>query len=138
MTHRREDDPLVRVGIGLIERAGFYLARIRPERAGSPMPGVWEFPGGKCEGEESPEQATERECREEVGMSVSVGNHRKTIRHRYPHGLVEIHYFDCRPAEHDSQPAADSGFLWLLGRDLAKLTFPEANEPILHELAKRP
>ena len=56
-----------RVGIGLIARDGRYLIRRRPPLPGSPMPGVWEFPGGKCEPGESPEQAAARETLEETG-----------------------------------------------------------------------
>ena len=67
------NEDFIRVGIGLIERDGFFLARKRPDRVGSPMPGVWEFPGGKCEADESPAHAAERECREEVGIRVLVG-----------------------------------------------------------------
>lgn len=137
MSSEHVDQKVVRVGIGLIERAGRYLARKRPDRPGSPMPGVWEFPGGKCENDESPEQATARECREETGIGVIVRRHRKTILHQYRHGLVELHYFDCRSAERDAEPLAESGFLWLPARELPGLPFPEANEAILKELAEQ-
>ena len=51
---------MTRVGIGLIGRAGRYLIRQRPALPSSPMPGFWEFPGGKCNPGESPEQAAVR------------------------------------------------------------------------------
>ncbi|WP_435015685.1 (deoxy)nucleoside triphosphate pyrophosphohydrolase [Tundrisphaera sp. TA3] len=123
----------IRVGIGLIARDGRYLVRIRPP--GSPMPGVWEFPGGKCEPGETPEAATARECREEVGMVIRVGRLDRTITHRYPHGLVELSYFHCRPESAECEPAPDSGFLWVAARDLAHRRFPEANEGLIADLA---
>src|SRR5690348_6485870 len=90
-----DERQLIRVGIGLVGRSGSYLVRQRPPKAGSPMPGYWEFPGGKCEEGESPEEATRRECREELGVAIVVGRRRRRVVHQYPHGLVELHYFDC-------------------------------------------
>jgi 8-oxo-dGTP diphosphatase len=130
-------DPAIRVGIGLIERDGMYLIRRRPDRPGSPMPGVWEFPGGKCDPEESPAEATLRECREETGLGIVLGPLRRVITHRYAHGLVELHYFDGTPEDPDAEPEPRSGFLWVPARTLPSLRFPEANGPILDELARR-
>ena len=128
-------DESVRVGIGLIKRDGCYLIRRRPPLPGSPMPGVWEFPGGKCEPGESPAEAAARECREETGLSVRVVALRQSRTHRYPHGLVELHYYDCEPDHDAAEPAAASGFAWVQAERLPDLTFPEANSPILRALA---
>ena len=128
-------DSTVRVGIGLILRGGCTLIRRRPPLPGSPMPGVWEFPGGKCEPGESPEQAAARECLEETGLSVRIVGRRESRTHRYPHGVVELHYYDCS-IEPAAEPAADSGFVWVEVERLPELTFPEANAPILRALAE--
>lgn len=124
-----------RVGIGLVCRGGLYLIRRRPPAPGSPMPGLWEFPGGKCEPGEPPDRAARRECLEETGLVVEIGRKRRLITHRYPHGLVELHYFDARPADPTSEPDPGSGFLWVPAGTLPALTFPVANAPILAELA---
>lgn len=123
-----------RVGIGLIGRAGCYLIRRRPPLPGSPMPGFWEFPGGKCDPGESPEAAVARECREESGLEVEIRRLRATITHRYPHGRVELHYFDCATADPAAEPDPGSGFLWVHARDLPSYRFPEANEAIVAAL----
>lgn len=122
-----------RVGIGLIGRGGQYLIRVRPP--GSAMAGVWEFPGGKCEPGESPEAATARECREEVGVVVIVGEPVRRAVQRYPHGLVELHYFRCRLAAAGAEPAAGSGFRWVAARELPGYRFPEANDAVIAALA---
>jgi 8-oxo-dGTP diphosphatase len=127
---------VIRVGIGLIRRGGMYLIRRRPDRPGSPMPGVWEFPGGKSEPGETPAAATRRECREETGLDIVVGPVRRVITHRYAHGLVELHYFDGTTEDPAAEPAPGSGFLWIPARMLPSLRFPEANGPILDELAR--
>jgi len=125
---------MVRVGIGLIGRAGHYLIRRRPPLPGSPMPGFWEFPGGKCDPGESPEQAAVRECREESGLIVRVLGRRAIITYTYPHGPVELHYFDCATADLASEPDPGSGFRWVPAWELASYRFPEANEAIVAAL----
>jgi mutator protein MutT len=97
------------------------------------MPGFWEFPGGKCEPGESPEAATRRECREEVGVEVEVGDLLHRVVHRYPHGLVALHYYRCSTV---GEPSPDSGFAWVSARDLGTYRFPEANEAIVATLVR--
>jgi 8-oxo-dGTP diphosphatase len=124
----------IAVGIGLISRNGRFLVRRRPEE--TVYAGYWEFPGGKCEPGELPVEAVERECLEETGMAIVVGRRRCMTLHRYPHGLVELHFHDCTPAEAASEPEADTGFCWVPAQELTALRFPEANEPIVAELAR--
>ena len=53
---------------GLIRRKDSFLLGLRP--TGHSLPGVWEFPGGKIELGESPEEALKRELREELGIEI--------------------------------------------------------------------
>ncbi|MGP0070120.1 MAG: (deoxy)nucleoside triphosphate pyrophosphohydrolase [Isosphaeraceae bacterium] len=124
----------VRVGIGLVRRSGRFLVRLRP--AGTVYAGYWEFPGGKCEPGETPEQATARECLEEIGLRVVVGPLRRVTTHQYPHGLVELSFFDCTTEDPASEPADGTGFRWVPARRLATLRFPEANEDVVEELCR--
>jgi 8-oxo-dGTP diphosphatase len=129
----RSEQP-ISVGIGIIRRAGRFLIRQRPE--GTVYAGFWEFPGGKCEPGESPAAATARECLEETGLTIVVGPLRRITIHRYPHGLVELHFYDCTTEHPGAEPQAGSGFAWAPACALASLRFPEANEAILKELAQ--
>jgi mutator protein MutT len=122
------------VGIALIERCGCYLVRQRPP--GTAMAGYWEFPGGKCESGETAAAAAARECREEIGVDVVVGALRREVEHRYPHGWVLLSYFDCVTRVPGAEPDPSTGFRWVRGHALPGLLFPEANEPILVELAR--
>ena len=100
------------------------------------MAGVWEFPGGKCEPGESPEDATRRECLEEIGLRVRIARLRMVRRHRYPHAWVELHYFDGTLDDPAAEPDPGTGFQWVPAVALAALKFPDANEPIVHDLAR--
>lgn len=128
------DDVPVRGAIGLILRDGAYLIRRRPALPGSPMPGYWEFPGGKCEGDETPAETARRECFEEVGLEVLVGRLRRVVHHTYPHGRVELHFFDCALVDPEREPDPATGFQWVRTEDLPGYEFPGANAAILAEL----
>jgi mutator protein MutT len=134
MSSTSEPRTPVRVAIGLIERDGCYLIRQRPP--GSIMAGIWEFPGGKCEPDESEEEAVRRECLEETCLRVEVVRTRSRIEHDYPHGFIRLTYFDCRPVDATSEPGTETGFRWVRGVDLAAYAFPPANESIINELAR--
>jgi mutator protein MutT len=100
------------------------------------MPGYWEFPGGKCEGDESPEHAARRECLEESGLEVDRCVLRRMIHHSYPHGAVELNYFDCTPLHPLAEPGESTGFVWKSVEELPHLQFPEANEAIIGGLVQ--
>ena len=59
---------LIVVAAALVDSDGRLLVQQRPQ--GKPMAGLWEFPGGKVEADELPEQALIRELREELGINV--------------------------------------------------------------------
>lgn len=135
MTEPAPETP-TRVAIGLIGRAGRYLIRQRPPLPGSPMPGYWEFPGGKCEPGESPEQTARREILEEVGLSIEVVRLRRLIEHRYPHGFVALHFFDCLTTDPAAEPDPLTGFRWVDAAALPSYQFPGANDPIVADLVR--
>jgi 8-oxo-dGTP diphosphatase len=128
------DDRPTQVGIAVVRRADRFLVGQRPP--GTVYAGFWEFPGGKCEPAEEPASAAERECLEETGLRVVVQRLRRTVTHRYPHGLVELHFYDCRAESATAEPAGESGYCWVGIQDLTALRFPEANELILDDLAR--
>jgi mutator protein MutT len=124
----------VRVGIGLVNRQGYFLVRRRPP--GKALAGFWEFPGGKCQPGEEPAEAASRECSEELGMSVVVDGLRGQVLHDYPHASVELSFFDCHLEDPSRQPGPATDFQWVAGEELAALDFPEANAAIIQALAR--
>jgi 8-oxo-dGTP diphosphatase len=123
------------VAIAVVQQNEQFLVGIRP--AGKPLAGFAEFPGGKVDAGETPEQAAVRECFEESGLVVEVAEKYFSTVHRYSHGLLEIHFFHCRPvvlnqSENNSLPLPKPPFRWVSAAELATLEFPAAN----HELTQ--
>ena len=118
------------IAIAVVERDGHFLVGERP--AGKPLAGYAEFPGGRVESGETPEQAAVRECFEETGLSVAVVRRYHDRRHDYAHDRVHLHFFACRTAGVDTEPRFP--FRWVSRADLKTLDFPEANLALLSML----
>jgi hypothetical protein len=54
----------------------------------------------------------------------------------YPHGTVELHFFDGRLREPSADPEPDTGFVWVPVEALATLPFPEANRDVVASLVE--
>lgn len=114
-------------------RAGRVLAARRP--VSSAGPGGWEFPGGKVEVGESPEEALRREIREELGCQVSVLG---WLAGEEPVGSGGLRLRVARagvsggeplPLEHDA-------LLWLSERNLRSVDWLPADVPFLDQVAR--
>jgi len=117
------------VAIAIVQHEGRFLVGHRAP--GAPLAEYAEFPGGKCQPEELPEQCAVRECREETGILVRVVTLRQVVVHDYPHGSVRLHFFECAPL--DRRTPLDP-FWWVDRTELAKLNFPPANQAVVTSL----
>ena len=74
-------NPVIQVSAAILTHAGQVLiARRAP---GDPMVGLWEFPGGKIEIDETPQQCLVRELQEELNLQVAVGEFIGVCQHQY-------------------------------------------------------
>ncbi|HBB41021.1 MAG: 8-oxo-dGTP diphosphatase MutT [Nitrospirae bacterium CG18_big_fil_WC_8_21_14_2_50_70_55] len=119
------------VAIALISRHGRWLVQQR--RAGVPLAGSWEFPGGKVEAGESGATALLREVMEEVGMAVTIDRALPPLTHDYADRRVTLHPFVCTATD---APVACEGQLlrWVTAEELANLEIPAANRALLSHL----
>lgn len=126
----------IRVVVGVIENsAGEILIARRQE--GQHLAGLWEFPGGKIEDGEAPEQALDRELKEEINLSPLTSRHLFQIDHEYPEKRVSLFIFYVNQFEGEARGLEGQAVRWVLRKDLPKFDFPEANKRILDYLLDR-
>lgn len=128
------DSAPTEIAIAVVEFDGKFLIGERPE--GTPLAGYWEFPGGKVEPGEAPRDAASRECREETGIEVTVGDEYPEVVHQYDHDRLRLHFFQASPSEF-SLPT-NRRFMWVLREQLADYQFPDANTELLKLLCEEP
>ncbi len=120
------------IGIAIVECNQKYLVGTRS--AGQALAGAAEFPGGKCEPDESPADCAVRECLEETGLSVEPISLLERVPFDYPHASVDLHFWLCRVTSTDCE--ALNGFRWVTKKELRELApkFPAANVSVVARL----
>ena len=98
---------------------------------------LWEFVGGKVEPGETKEQALIRECREELGVFLSVGDMFMDIIHEYPDITVHLTLFNATIAEGEPQKLEHNDIQWITPREISNYEFCPADEEILKEITRR-
>ena len=125
---------LLVVAAALIDADGRVLVGQRPE--GRSMAGRWEFPGGKLEAGERPEQALVRELAEELGLTVGEAclTPLSFASHVYPDMHLLMPLYVCRRWKGVAQGREGQALRWLRPRDLAALPMPPADAPLIPAL----
>jgi 8-oxo-dGTP diphosphatase len=122
------------VAAGLIMRGDEVL--ICQRRPDQPMALQWEFPGGKIEAGESPEEALARELDEELGIRATVGPRVAHIRHNYRHGgAVDLQFFVVHEFALELENRIFTQFRWVELEDLPNYDFLAADRNLIRDLA---
>ncbi|MBD3298219.1 MAG: NUDIX domain-containing protein [candidate division Zixibacteria bacterium] len=120
----------VAVACGIVRRRdGRILIAQRPETG--LLPNLWEFPGGKRDGNERLAETCRREIREELGITVNVGERRLIVRHAYSHYTVRLHVFECRYRSGTPKTIGCQRWRWVKPSELQRYAFPKANHAII-------
>ena len=96
---------------------------------------LWEFVGGKVEPGETKEQALIRECREELAITVSVGDVFMDVVHEYPDLYVHLTLFNAFIAEGAPQKLEHNDIRWISVEEIPQYTFCPADKAILERLS---
>jgi len=122
---------LLVVAVALIDKDGRVLLAQRPE--GKSMAGLWEFPGGKVDVGETPEQALIRELREELGIDTwqSCLAPLTFASHKYQDFHLLMPLFACRKWEGIPRGMEGQKLAWVRGNHLKDYDMPPADKPLL-------
>ena len=115
----------------VIERDGRLLVTRRLE--GSHLSGFWEFPGGKCDPDETHEACLARELREELGVEARIGPEILVTEHAYPEKTVRLHFRRCE-IDGQPRPLLNQQMRWVSRDEMRVLSFPEADRTLIEML----
>ena len=123
---------ITEVVAALIWRGERFLICQRPAHKGNAL--LWEFVGGKVEPGETKEEALIRECREELAVTLSVGDVFMEVTHEYPDLTVRLTLFNATIAEGTPKALEHHDIRWITVREIDGLEFCPADEEILKKL----
>jgi mutator protein MutT len=122
----------IEVAAALLFREGKLL--ITQRYPGAHLGGLWEFPGGKRNPEESFEACLRRELCEELGVEIAVDELLDTVIHVYPEKTVHLQFYRCRLVKNEPRPLGCPAFAWVRPMELQNYEFPAADHKLVERL----
>ncbi len=132
-TDHQRPATIVVVTAAVVEIDGRFLVTRRQK--GVHLEGFWEFPGGKCDRDESLEVCLARELLEELDVASRVGEELFTTTHTYPERSVELHFFRCELMG-EPRPQLGQDMRWVRREELSALEFPPADAELIRILTQ--
>lgn len=123
---------MVEVVAALICDNGRFMICQRPAHKARAL--LWEFVGGKVEPGETKEQALMRECREELDVTLSVGDVFMDVMHEYPDITVHLTLFNAVIADGVPQKLEHNDIRWIAPKEIPQYDFCPADEEILKKI----
>ncbi len=120
------------VGAVFIEN-GAVFAAMRGASKYAYIANKYEFPGGKIEDGESPQEALKRELREEMDLDAMIGRHYMTAEHTYPDFDIVLQVYLCE-MKSDFNLREHVSFRWLSAEELQPEMWAPADTPIVEQL----
>lgn len=127
--------PPLLVTAAIIRQDNLTLITRRP--AASSYPGYWEFPGGKMEEGESPEQCLERELLEELGVLAAIGDIFGSAFYNYPWGDILLLAYRCRLLELPIRNLGVAEHRWVSPEQLDDYPMLPADRPLIQKLQEQ-
>ena len=123
---------MVEVVAALVWRGERFMICQRPANKARGL--LWEFVGGKVEPGESKEAALVRECREELAVTLSVGEAFMDVTHEYPDLTVHLTLFNATIAEGEPQKLEHNDIRWITPDEIPSFEFCPADVEILEKI----
>ena len=123
---------MTEVVAALIWEQGKFMICQRPAHKARGL--LWEFVGGKVEKGETKAEALVRECREELDITVNVGEEYMSLVHEYPDLTVALTLFNCSIAEGEPKMLEHNDIKWITPQEIEDYDFCPADEEILKRI----
>ena len=124
--------PHYTVTAAVVLRNGKVLLAKRPSKG--LLGGMWEFPGGKIEKDETFQECLRREIREELGTEIKVGEPFGVYQHAYTHFRITLQAFLCELADGEPKPIEAAELAWVRPVDLAHYPMGKVDRQIARKL----
>ena len=125
----------VHVAVGIVaDASGAILIARRPDH--THQGGLWEFPGGKVEADETVATALQRELQEELGITVQAAEPWLQVRHAYTDKTVLLDVWRVKAWRGEPHGREGQPLRWASPAELTDFTFPAADEPIIARLRR--
>ncbi|MFC0244577.1 8-oxo-dGTP diphosphatase MutT [Falsochrobactrum ovis] len=131
MSEIKSNPILLVAACALVDTDGRVLLAQRPE--GKQLAGLWEFPGGKVEPGETPEETLIRELREEIGITTKVGCLAPLTfaSYAYENFHLLMPLYICRRFEGIARGLEGQALKWVRPKDMRDYPMPPADEPLI-------
>lgn len=96
---------------------------------------IWEFPGGKLEPGETPEEALCRECMEELSLKITPRKLIWETEYEYPQKRVHLYFFTADSIGGELQNQVHTELLWVSPQSLGDYSFWPANQELIRKIA---
>ena len=126
---------MLKVVAALIWDKDKFMICQRPANKARPL--MWEYVGGKVEPGAAREQALIRECQEELGITLSVGDAFMDVVHEYPDITIQLTLFNATIAEGVPQKLEHNDIQWITVDEIDQYNFCPADAEILLQLKQQ-
>ena len=122
---------VIEVVAAVMQRDGAYFAT---QRGYGEFEDMWEFPGGKIEPGESPEDALKREIQEELGIDITIDEFLCTTNYNYPSFHLTMHCYLCRVEAGEIELREHKSARWLRSEELGSVEWLPADKDVIDKL----
>jgi len=121
----------VEVAAAIIYKEGKYFAT---QRGYGEFEGMWEFPGGKIEPGETPQEALKREIQEELCIDIEVKAHLYTTEYDYPTFHLTMYCYLCNIISGQIELREHKSALWLTSGSLDQVSWLPADKEVIEKI----
>ena len=126
---------MTEVAAALIWNNDKFMICRRPAHKSNAL--LWEFVGGKLEPGETKQEALIRECKEELNITVDVGEEFFDVVHQYPDILVHLTLFNATIEEGTPELLEHCDLKWITPNEIPQYTFCPADKDILEKITEK-